>query len=87
MDWRDIISRAIWTFLQAFMATLAAGGGSFDKRLINASVISGLAAAFSAVKTTALSVKNRPPTPDEPTQPIPMVDLPQEGPPDERTID
>ena len=67
VDWRDVAVRAVWTFLQAFLAVFIIAGESiidllFDANwealsvLIVATAVSALAAGLSAVKTVVLEV-------------------------------
>lgn len=67
IDWRDVVSRALWTFVQAFLAVvllvsdqivnaLFAGDWQALKGLIIATMVGGLAAGVSAVKTILISV-------------------------------
>ena len=65
MDWRDIATRAAWTFLQAFLAVFILSGESFIDLLFAAdwsslsalfwSTMAGaIAAGISALKTVVL---------------------------------
>lgn len=46
-----LVERAIYTFIQAFLAVLAVGGFKLDKTLLAAAIAAGL----SALKTAALA--------------------------------
>lgn len=46
MDWKNVLSRAGWTFLEGFLAALPLGSG-FSRAALLAAVMAGL----SAVKT------------------------------------
>lgn len=67
MDWRDVATRAAWTFLQAFLAVFILSGESFINLLFAAdwgslstlfwSTMAGaIAAGISALKTVVLEV-------------------------------
>lgn len=48
----DLTSRAAWTFIQAFVATVASEyAGVVDVGLLKVAAIAGVAAALSVVKT------------------------------------
>jgi len=51
---RDLFERAAWTFLQAFLATLALGGFT-DWPAARSAVVGAIAAGLSAVKTVLRS--------------------------------
>jgi hypothetical protein len=46
-DWRDLVTRALWTFSQSFLAVLAVSQEPFT----SAAVVAAAAAGLSAVKT------------------------------------
>ena len=55
LDWKDILMRAFWTFLEAFLASLAIApllGG--DLIALKVAAIAGLSAVLSFVKTIAV---------------------------------
>ena len=67
MDWRDVATRAAWTFLQAFLAVALVGAESIIDLLFAgdwgglwtlslATGIAGLAAGLSAIKTLLIEV-------------------------------
>ena len=67
MDWQDITTRALWTFLQAFLAVVMVGAESIIDLLFAgdwgglwtltlATGIAGLAAGLSALKTLLIEV-------------------------------
>jgi hypothetical protein len=67
LDWKDIAVRALWTFVQAFLATVLfvaedlidlifLGDWTATYGLIIATSIAGLAAGLSAVKTVVVQV-------------------------------
>lgn len=51
MDYRNIITRAAWTFVQAAAAVLVVGGVTGD--VAKAAAIAGVAAVISFAKTVA----------------------------------
>lgn len=52
MVWvRDMVERAASTFLEAFVASVAAGAFVFDVPTAKAAAVAGLAAALSVVKS------------------------------------
>lgn len=55
---KDILSRAAWTFVQAFLATLTIDAASLTSgtNFWRSAIISALAAGLSAVKTAALNI-------------------------------
>lgn len=57
MDWRNIVSRAAWTFVQAALATFVAVEVAFNvesiKAALVASAVAGGAAVLSFIKTVA----------------------------------
>jgi len=53
MNWRDVISRAAWTFAQAFLAVLVISPDwSEVATSAKAGAVAGLAALLSLAKTT-----------------------------------
>ena len=50
----NLITRAIWTFIQAFLGSLIIIP-SMDKKAVYSAIIGALGAAFSAIKTLVLS--------------------------------
>lgn len=57
MNWRDIINRAVWTFVQAavgVVATAATAGKPLERTLFFAAASAGLAAAVSVVKNVVV---------------------------------
>lgn len=57
MDWKNILTRAAWTFVQAALSTFVAVEVAFDvasiKAALVASAVAGGAALLSFVKTVA----------------------------------
>ena len=62
IDWRNVLERAFWTFLQVFLAAFVLAGESFIDLIFNANwsglmtlvmatTIAGISAGFSALKT------------------------------------
>lgn len=67
LDYKDLATRALWTFLQAFLAVLLFSSDSIIDLLFNgdwtglyaliiATGVAGIAAGLSALKTLLLSV-------------------------------
>lgn len=67
INWRDVASRALWTFLQVFLATFILAGESLVDLLFNgnwndlftlivATLLAGVSAGLSAVKTIVVDV-------------------------------
>lgn len=67
INWEDVVKRALWTFLQAFVAVFLVAGESIIDALFNAdwqglqvlsiaTAISGFAAGLSAVKSVVLEL-------------------------------
>lgn len=67
IDWRNVLERAFWTFLQVFLAAFIVAGESIIDLLFNgdwgglltllvATVLAGVAAGLSAVKTIIVEV-------------------------------
>lgn len=67
INWSDIAKRALWTFVQAFLAVFIVAGESIIDLLFNAdwqalsvlliaTLVSALAAGLSAIKTIAIEV-------------------------------
>ena len=52
MDWRNIIERAAWTFVEGFLVALPLGGGKLDRAALTAALMAGL----SALKTFVVEV-------------------------------
>ena len=52
MDWRNIIERAAWTFVEGFLVALPLGGGELDRAALTAALMAGL----SALKTFVIEV-------------------------------
>lgn len=57
INWKDIAERAVWTFVQAFLATLTIDAASLTSgtNFWRSAIISALAAGLSAVKTATLN--------------------------------
>jgi hypothetical protein len=52
MDWKNILTRAAWTFVQAFVA--ATGGAiAWDINMWKVAAVAGAAAVLSLLKTVA----------------------------------
>ena len=50
--WKDLLTRAAWTFVQAFLATVAVGLASVNSvDALQVLAVAGLAAGISALKT------------------------------------
>ena len=49
INWKNVIERALWTFVQGFLSALIITG--FSKEDLKAALIGGLAGGLSAVKT------------------------------------
>ena len=67
MNWRDVATRAAWTFLQAFLAVIIVAGESIIDLLFNAdwtqlwtlllaTVLAAVAAGLSAMKTLIVEI-------------------------------
>ena len=67
IDWRNVLERSFWTFLQVFLAAFVLAGESFIDLIFNASwselttlliatTLAALSAGLSAVKTIAIDV-------------------------------
>ena len=52
MNWNNILSRAAWTFIQAFTSATA-GAVVWDVEVWKAAAVAGLAALLSLIKTIA----------------------------------
>lgn len=52
MNWKNILTRAAWTFVQAAASALVAAA-SFDLSVLEAAGLAGLAAVLSLLKTIA----------------------------------
>ena len=70
INWRDVASRAVWTFAQGFLAVFILSGENiidllFEAQwealltLLLATAVGGVAAGLSAVKTIVLEVLGR----------------------------
>lgn len=67
LNWRDIATRAAWTFLQAFLAVILVAGESIIDLLFNAdwtqlwtlfvaTILAAVAAGLSALKTLIIEI-------------------------------
>jgi len=57
MNWKNIIERAAWTFLEGFLVALpAASGLGVDAAAWKAALLGALMAGLSAVKTLAIEL-------------------------------
>lgn len=57
MDWKNIMERAAWTFVEGFLVALpAAGELGCDKSAWVAALIGAAMAGLSALKTLALEI-------------------------------
>lgn len=55
MNWRDVLERAGWTFLQTFLSVLLVSEiGWLTADALKVAAIAGLAAVLSLVKTVAV---------------------------------
>ena len=54
INWKNVIERALWTFLQGFLSTLIITG--FTKDELKATLIGGLAGGLSALKTVIVEL-------------------------------
>ena len=52
MDWKNILERAAWTFVEGFLVALPLGGGAVDRAALTATLMAGL----SALKTFVIEV-------------------------------
>lgn len=52
IDWKNILERAAWTFVEGFLVALPLGGGEIDKAALMGALMSGL----SALKTLIIEV-------------------------------
>ena len=52
MDWKNILERAAWTFVEGFLVALPLGGGEPDRAALMAALMAGL----SALKTFVVEV-------------------------------
>ena len=41
MDWKNIIERAAWTFVEGFLIALPLGGGEVDKAALMGALMAG----------------------------------------------
>lgn len=57
MNWKNILERAAWTFLEGFLVALpAASGLGLDAAAWKAALLGALMAGLSAVKTFAIEL-------------------------------
>ena len=57
MNWKNILERAAWTFLEGFLVALpAASGLGLDAAAWKAALMGALMAGLSAVKTLAIEL-------------------------------
>ena len=67
INWRNLITRALWTFAQAFLAVILVSGETIIDLLFKAdwvglwtlmiaTMVAGVAAGFSALKTLTLDL-------------------------------
>jgi len=60
MNWKDILERAFWTFLEGFLITLPATFSiEMDGRAWKAAILAACMAGLSALKTLLLEVTRR----------------------------
>ena len=52
LDWKNILERAAWTFVEGFLIALPLGGGEVDRAALTAALMAGL----SALKTFVIEV-------------------------------
>lgn len=52
MNWKNIVERAVWTFVEGFLVALPLGGGEISK----AAVMGALMAGLSALKTLIIEI-------------------------------
>jgi uncharacterized membrane protein YfcA len=55
IDWKNILTRALWTFIQGFIGALVIG--DFSKDGIKAALIGAVAGGISALKTFIMEIK------------------------------
>lgn len=55
INWKNVIERALWTFVQGFISTMVITG--FTKEELKATLIGGLAGGLSALKTIIVELK------------------------------
>lgn len=59
LDWPDIANRVGWTFVQAFIATVAAAGADYvNATVLKSAGIAGLAAAISLLKNIFVQARS-----------------------------
>ena len=57
MNWKNILERAAWTFVEGFLVSLpAASGLGLDAAAWKAALLGALMAGLSAVKTLAIEL-------------------------------
>lgn len=57
MNWKNVLERAAWTFLEGFLVALpAASGLGLDAAAWKAALLGALMAGLSAVKTLAIEL-------------------------------
>ena len=67
INWRNLVTRALWTFLQAFLAVILVSGETLIDLLFKADwvalwtlsvavLVAGVAAGFSALKTLTIDL-------------------------------
>lgn len=54
INWKNVIERALWTFLQGFLSTMIITG--FTKDELKATLIGGIAGGLSALKTVIVEL-------------------------------
>lgn len=54
INWKNVLTRALWTFLQGFLSALVITG--FTKQELQVALIGALAGGFSAIKTIIVEI-------------------------------
>lgn len=54
INWKNVIERALWTFLQGFLSTMIITGFTQDE--LKATLIGGVAGGLSALKTVIVEL-------------------------------
>lgn len=54
INWKNVIERAVWTFVQGFLSTMIITGFTRDE--LKATLIGGVAGGLSALKTVIVEL-------------------------------
>lgn len=79
IDWKDLVKRALWTFVEAFIAAFSVGFNITDegwKAALWSAILSAVAAGISAVKTFLVEYFKKPepePIPEPKPEPEPQL--------------